>query len=104
MNPSKDDVVTPEPVIFVPMYMAFATLNPPDNTTGAVPNAEASVVLVNVTVLFAAIVVNAPVLGLDDPMLEPVIVLVVNVSEPVNVANVPVVGNVTEVLPDAVKV
>ena len=51
---------------------------------------------------------NVPVtavvrLMLDMVLLEPLIVLLVRVSEPANVANVPVVGSVTAVLPESVK-
>jgi hypothetical protein len=64
----------------VPTYIALVTDKPPDNTTAAVVKLEASVAEVNVTAPEAARVVNAAVLGVDEPMLEPVIVLLLKVS------------------------
>ena len=49
LKPSSVDVAAPAPVKLVPIYIDLATDKPPDNTTGAVPRADASVVEVNVT-------------------------------------------------------
>jgi len=76
--------------MLVPTYIDLATDKPPDNTTGAVPRAEASVVEVNVTLPEAETVVP-----LND---EEVIVLLLSASDPAKVARVPLVGRVTEVL------
>ena len=100
LNPSKVEVAAPAPVILVPINIAYATDNPPDNTTAAVPRAEASVAEVSVTAPEAERVVAA-----TDPAKEdPVIVLLLNDSEPAKVARVPVVGRVTDVFPVAVNV
>ena len=77
--------------MLVPIYIALATDNPPLNTTGAEPNAVASVDDVNVT-LPDADSVDAETEPAKD---EAVIVLFDNASVPANVANVPVVGRVT---------
>ena len=68
-------LVVPLPTILVPTYNFLATDNPPERTTGAVPRAEASVTLVKVTLPFAVSVVNAAVLGLEEPIDELVMVL-----------------------------
>lgn len=91
LNPSSVDVVGPEPVMLVPMYIVLATESPPDKTTAAVPSAVASVTLVNVTAPEADNVVAAT----DPAKLDAVIVLLLKASVPARVASVPVVGNVT---------
>jgi hypothetical protein len=98
LNPSRVEVPAPAPVMLVPIYIALATDKPPDNTTAAVPTAEASVLLEKVATPEAVklpvnVPDNAPPLIVGD-----VKVLLVNVSVPANVASVPVVGRVTEVL------
>jgi len=95
LNPSRVEVAAPAPVILVPINIALATDIPPDNTTAAVPRAEASVALVNVIAPEPAIVVP-----LNE---ETVIVLLLSDSVPARVARVPVVGRVTEVLAVVVK-
>jgi hypothetical protein len=114
LNPSRVEVAAPAPVMLVPIYIALATDKPPVRTTAAVPSAEASVELVNVTALLAVREVNAPVFAVEAPIgvlliepvviTAPVIVLLVRVSEPARVARVPVVGNVTLVLAVVVSV
>jgi MinD-like ATPase involved in chromosome partitioning or flagellar assembly len=95
LNPSNVEVAAPAPVIFRPTYMLLVTDIPPERTTDAVVKLEASVTFVIVVRPEAVRVVNAAVLGLAEPMLELVIVLLLIVSELDNVARVPVVGRVT---------
>ena len=104
LNPSRVEVPAPAPVILVPTYIALVTDKPPERTTAAVVKLEASVAEVNVTAPEAARVVNAAVLGDDEPMLEPVIVLLLKVSVPAKVARVPVTGSVNVVLAVVVSV
>jgi hypothetical protein len=93
----------PDNVLEFP-YKAPDMPTPPVTTSVPVVWLLEAVFAVNVVEELAVRVVNAAVLGLEEPMLEFVIVLFANDSEPDSVAKVPVVGSVTFVDPVEVKV
>ena len=98
LNPSRVEVPAPAPVMLIPTYIDLARAKPPDIITPAAVVVVASVVLEKVATPEAVklpvnVPDNAPPLIVGE-----VKVLLVNVSEPANVARVPVVGRVTEVL------
>ena len=81
-----------------PTRLVDETLDNPDNVVALAPR------LIEVVPTVTELFVKLALAMLDNVLELPLIVLLVNVSEPANVANVPVVGNVTLVVAVEVKV
>ena len=98
-------LVPPKPVVTVgsdnETELPKATAPPPDNPVPAVTVTDE---LARLALVMPAVPERLELVRLDMVLLAAEIVLLVRVSDPANVAKVPVVGNVTPVVPETVSV